>query len=670
MKSERLPTVTVIHDNPAQLTQVSTLLEKEGLAVLAYQHPVRALQNMRLSGPPDLVIVGVDMVETDGWALCKLLRSSEYSLFREVPILAISDSSVQEDVERLVAEAEVNAFLNGPYAPQALRDCVHELLHKRVAAKRPRVLRESQNRLRAVLDAVPEIVLVYDGDGVVRYVNTTGAQQLEWHRDELVGQRMSACLAPEVFDGGAEALRAPGAVSRVQKATPTRAQGFRAPNGSLLYERTFVSRSGRPIEAEVNERAFEFDGAPCTLCVARDISERKRDEKIRAELQTQLRQSQKLQALGTLAGGIAHDLSNILSPILGFTDIAYKNLPDNSPARAQLLEVLKAGVRAKQLVHQIMAFSRQVEQCPRPVEIRLIVKEALALLRAVLPATIEIEQHVAAECGTVLADATRVHQVIMNLCTNAYHAMRDTGGTLTVSLDVVELDEEHVRLLQGIHEGVYVRLSVRDTGHGMDAATRERIFEPFFTTKTHGEGLGMGLATVYGIVSEAGGTIRVESTPGQGSTFDIYLPRHHTAAPEEIFFSEPSPGGRETVMVVDDEEPIVRMIQESLEQLGYTVAGFTSSLEALNAFHMNPDEYDVAIADQIMPKLTGAELAKEFLTVRPDFPIVMITGFSDLFKCEDAQRIGIRDYVVKPVFPQDLARIVRRALDVPPTELN
>lgn len=388
------------------------------------------------------------------------------------------------------------------------------------------------------------------------------------------------------------------------------------------------------------------------LAIVRDITDHKR-------LESQLRQTQKMEAIGTLAGGIAHDFNNILAAILGYTELALYDVPPESLTQCNLQEVLTAGKRAKDLVEQILTFSRQREQERKPIQLPLIVKEALKLLRASLPATITIQQQIDDTAGIVRADPTQMHQVMMNLCTNAEHAMRKTGGVLAVCLEPIVVSAEFAATHPPLQSGPHVQITVRDTGHGMEPHILERIFEPFFTTKGVGEGTGLGLSMVHGIVTDHHGAITVESTPGQGTTFKIYLPCIQSITREETPSEEMIPGGTECILFVDDEETLACLGQHLLERLGYTVVVYTSSREALEAFHAAPHRFDLVITDQTMPHLTGDLLTKELRQIRPDIPIILCTGFSHTMSAEKALALGINAYLLKPLVARDLALAIR-----------
>ncbi len=391
-----------------------------------------------------------------------------------------------------------------------------------------------------------------------------------------------------------------------------------------------------------------------------------RDVTNEARLEKQLIQAQKMEALGTLAGGIAHDFNNILSIVIGYADLALLESTDVHKMKRYMQDVRKAACRAKELVDQILAFSRQGEHERRPISIGTVAEETLKLLRASLPSSIEIQQRIVSE-SMVLADSTQMRQVIMNLCANAGHAMREHGGTLEVSVTDVELDQEFVVRHPAVFPGPYVRLSVCDTGHGMDPATLERVFDPYFTTKGPGEGTGLGLAVVHGIVEGHGGMVTVYSEPGVGTSFHVYLPKFQNSdLPLNVPIHGSSSrvlGGNESILFVDDELGIVDVSLNQLQALGYRVTTRTSSLEALEAFRAHPDRFDLVITDLTMPQMGGLELARELRQIKPDVPIILCSGFSGMLTPDGLKAAGISSLMPKPVILDDLARAIREILD-------
>lgn len=382
------------------------------------------------------------------------------------------------------------------------------------------------------------------------------------------------------------------------------------------------------------------------------------------KLQSQLRQSQKMEAIGTLAGGIAHDFNNILSPIFGYAELATYHTHDPVSLQRDLEQILQSAERAKELVKQILTFSRRSDQELKPLRVQLILKEVLKLLRSSLPTTIEIQQDINPDCEPIVADPTQIHQVVMNLCTNAYHAMREAGGILAISLVSMELSPEDVDSKVNLQSGSYLKLTISDTGSGMTKDILERIFEPYYTTKVKGDGTGLGLAVVHGIVNNLKGDITVYSKPGEGTTFNVFMPivaAISATAQKQVM--SPLPTGNEKILLVDDDEAIANMTKELIEQFGYKVTALTNSLETLHTFEKDPNHFDLVITDMTMPNITGAELSKRILAIRPDMPIIICTGFSELMNEEKAKAIGIRDYVIKPFLKADLARSIRKTLD-------
>ncbi|MGE3541711.1 MAG: GAF domain-containing protein [Candidatus Tectimicrobiota bacterium] len=382
----------------------------------------------------------------------------------------------------------------------------------------------------------------------------------------------------------------------------------------------------------------------------------------RQRLDTQVQQGQKMQAIGTLAGGIAHDFNNILAAILGYTELVADDVPRDSLIWQNLQHVLTAAMRARDLVQQILAFSRQSTPQRQQIQLHLLVREALALLRASLPSTIAIRQHIETNTGTVYAAPTHIHQLLIHLCTNAEHAMRATGGVLDVRLEACEVDAVLAAAHPALVPGAYVRLTVRDTGHGMAGEVLERIYEPFFTTKDVGQGTGMGLAVVHGIVASHDGAMTVTSTPGQGTTCVIYLPRSDGVEADLLVPVEPIPQGHERILLVDDEAGLVDIWQEMLIRLGYRVTAYTSSTEALAAFQKTPDHFDLMITDQTMPLLTGEGLARAVHAIRPSLPVILCTGFSHVISEDKVQALGLDAFLMKPMTGRDLGLTIRRVL--------
>lgn len=511
-------------------------------------------------------------------------------------------------------------------------------------------LRHAGQFLQFTLDALSSHIAILDETGTILSVNAA------WHR-----------FAEEnAYDGALHGVgtnyltlcdRVTGANAKDAAAM---AQGLRQVTARDTSQFVLEYACHGPSEQRwfiARVTCFESPDGLRVVIAHENITERKR-------LEDQLRQSHKMEAIGTLAGGIAHEFNNALSAILGFAELVQFEVPQEGEAPSYVEEILQAGHRAKDLVQQILSFSRQSDVVREPVPLSRMIRELLTLLRASLPTTIDIQLHLSEADTTVLANRTQLHQIVMNLSANAEYAMRPVGGVLEIKVDTVELDDALAAASFELEPGSYVYLSIRDTGAGIAPHAVERIFDPFFTTKDVGEGTGMGLAIVHGIVTGYGGTITVESTPGEGSCFTIYLPRMVTAAQEGTLghASANIPRGHGHILFVDDEAVLVRLGHAMLEHLGYDVTGYTSSLEALRAFRDCPQQFDVVITDQTMPILTGATLVEELRQVRPDIPIILCTGFSHTMNAEKARALGVDAFVMKPGVTEELAVTIQQVL--------
>ena len=370
-----------------------------------------------------------------------------------------------------------------------------------------------------------------------------------------------------------------------------------------------------------------------------------------------------MEAIGTLAGGIAHDFNNILSPMIGYADLLKFEIPPQSPHQAYIEGIYLAAMRARELVNQILLFSRNAAQEVKPLKLQPIVKEALKLLQSSIPSTIAVKQEIDPDCRPVIADSTQIHQIVMNLATNAYHAMEDNGGQLSVSLHEVNMEADSSADATSA-AGPCACLTIADNGIGMPPTMLDKIFDPYFTTKEKGKGTGLGLSVVQGIVQSSGGLIRVNSTPGKGTEFKIFLPViNPQATPSAPNDAAPIRGGNERILLIDDEEAIVKITRQMLEHMGYRVTTRVSSIEALEAFRAKPDEFDLIITDMTMPHMTGDKFAHAAITVKPDIPIIICTGFSEKMNWEKAKSLGIKGFLMKPIILSELTSMVRTVLD-------
>jgi len=502
-------------------------------------------------------------------------------------------------------------------------------------------LRESEARFKALHDASFGGIAIHD-KGIILDCNKGLSEMTGYSVTELIGMDGLLLIAEKSRNSVMNNILS----------------GYENP-----YEETGLRKNGEEFPIRLEAQGIPYKGKNVRVAELRDITEQKLAKAEQEKLKFQLIQAQKMEAIGTLAGGIAHDFNNILFPILGYADMLLADIPEDSPIRDSLNQIYTSALRAKDLVKQILTFSSQDTNELILMKMQPIVKEVLKLIRSTISTTIDITQDIRADCGTIKADPTQIHQIIMNLTTNAYHAMEETGGELRVGLKEVELGEHDV-ITPDLESGAYACLTVSDTGIGMDKELTQKIFDPFFTTKEVGKGTGMGLSVVHGIVAGMGGAVRVYSEPGKGTQFYVYFPIEKSSfVKHSIQTHETIQYGTETILLVDDEDAIITMEKRILERLGYQVTSRTSSVEALEAFRKNPDKFDLVITDMAMPNLPGDKLLEELVKVRPDIPVLLCTGFSETMSEEKAASLGIKGFLLKPIVMKDLAQKIREVFD-------
>ncbi len=502
---------------------------------------------------------------------------------------------------------------------------------------------QAKQEWERTFDSVPDPILILDGDLRVRRLNMALGSRLGVHPRSLIGRSL------EYVAEGADWAGESGADEVAQAI-----RALAARPGSSTQELT-IPRWGGHFLVAVSPFRDRDEARTGTIVVGHDISRWK-------ELERQLEKSRRLEALGTLAGGIAHDFNNILGVMLGYTEMLQASAC-GGPQERRVEEILRAGTRAKELIAQILTFSRQGEGNPVLLHLAPLVKEVLQHLLVTMPQNISVRRRFDTESDLVLAAPSLVHQVVLNLCTNAVQAMRETGGTLEVAVDELYLGADRAPDLEALAPGTYVRLRVRDSGPGIPAAIAERIFDPFFTTKRPGEGSGMGLAVVHGIVHKLGGAIGVKSAPGQGTTMRMLLPRARGGADQVEAGSLGLPAGQARILLVDDEAALLAVWREVLTGLGYQVTAVASGEEASQLFASSPDGFDLLLTDQIMPGLSGTELIRGVRAVRPGLPVILCTGYSDAASRKAAAELGVVEILSKPVRQADLARSLVRALE-------
>jgi PAS domain S-box-containing protein len=490
-----------------------------------------------------------------------------------------------------------------------------------------------------LLELAYNAIIVRDLSGRITFWNARAEELYGFTRKEALGQVIHTLLQTRFPEPSGEHMAA--------LTTQGRWEG----------EITHTTKDGRQLMI-LSRQALQRDetGRPVAVMeINLDMTEQRR-------IEAELRQAQKMEALGTLSGGVAHGFNNLLAAIIGFTELVAGHAAKGSRDARHLERIIEAGIRGRELVRQLLAFIKKAEQEKKPLRLSSIVKETVTLLRATTPTTISIKVNTIGQSALILGDPTQIQQVIMNLCTNAIYAMQEKGGRLDI-----ELSEQRVLPSNGdpheIDPGRYVKLIVRDTGIGISADIIDKIFDPFFTTKGLAEGVGLGLSVVHGIVKQHDGFITVISDPGRGSTFTLYFPEiseeQRTEGPEDVSI----PTGSERILFVDDEEAIVEMGEDILAELGYDITSRMSSRGALELFRLDPSRFDLVITDQTMPEMTGIDLAREIFAIRADMPIIMCTGFSHLVDADKAAAAGIRAFAMKPLTKREIAKTIRRVLD-------
>ncbi len=500
-------------------------------------------------------------------------------------------------------------------------------------------LRESVETNQALLNAPMDAsILLIDKQGIIYALNETAAREFGRKKEDLLNVKIFSHLESELAKTREEFIN-----EVYRTGQPIR---FEDKNRGTIYDNNIY-----PI--------FNTSGEVTRLAVyARDITKQNKLEK-------ELRQSQKMESIGTLAGGIAHDFNNILSVIFGFSDLAMEDIEKPDALQDHLKEIIMGAVRARDLVKQILTFSRKTDQEKLPIQMSLTVKEVIKMLRSTLPVTIKINQEIDSN-ALIYADSTQIYQIVMNLCTNAYHAMRETGGILKIAVKELKIENEQTLTFLEVEPGCYISLEVSDTGHGMDDDTIKKIFDPYFSTKATGEGTGLGLAVVHGIVKAHNGYINLKSELGKGTTFYITLPIIDENTDENFSTDIANDGpmdGKESILLVDDELKITAIAYEAFSAYGYNIKTFTDGDQAFEEYEKEPDRYDMLITDMTMPSMTGLMLVEKILTIKPDIPVILCTGHSDLVDKEKALAVGIKHYYEKPLRMSKLIRIVRKILD-------
>jgi PAS domain S-box-containing protein len=644
--------ILIIDDDQSQLITLSDILEDEGFNPVCCKTGKEAL-NVVSSKEIQVAILDLRLPDYDGLVLLRELKKINPELKA-----IINTAYATLDSAMMAVNQEAFGFVKKMGDVRDLLSHIHRAFHAHLdlysktleskVKKRTEELIKSEAKWRSISEYSPNYIFLLDLEGRILFANK---DFYNIDKYGIVGKSIYDVLPHSAGD------TAKNCYSEVIK------------SGELgLYEIEYRDSSEKIhyVEFRVGP-VLEGDKIIGLVNSATDITAPKLAELERRSLEAQLIQSHKMEALGTLAGGIAHDFNNILAVIIGYSELLLESKEFSERDQNNLNAIFNAGLRAKGLVEQILTFSRQKEQEMSPVNCQLIVKETMKFLRASIPSTIKIEQKIDPSSPLVLADHSQIHQIIMNLCTNAYHAIGENNGVISISLGKERVKEKNK---YNLAEGIYLRLVVNDSGKGMEPQIIERIFDPFFTTKAVGKGTGLGLSVVHGAVHRLNGKIFVESEKSSGSTFTVFIPAMDINIKRDDNISAEIPLGTEKILLVDDDILVSDMVEQMLFSLGYNIVARNDSLQALDVFKENPFYFDLIISDQVMPNLTGLNMAKEILTIRPDVPVIIMSGFSEKISEEKIYDMGIKGYIVKPIIKKDIAQLIRRVLETTIPELK
>ncbi len=661
--------ILLIDDNDHLSTFLAKSLRDAGYDIVSCANGVAAIQTLA-DYTPDFIFCDYFLPNLNGDKLCRIIRKMGHLRDSHIVLMSAAASELSFDPAAVGADAfiakgsfldterHILSFLNdvnnrGPHETKPEIIGIDTVIPRQITKE----LLGKNSHLQAMLESLLEgLVELYCGRIV--YANAAAARILGRTQDQLLTLPLA-----ELFEGEG--------ASRVESLIAA------GPGGTTGIDR--IETIHAP-ESLLSMKKLPFQGDPDTvILLINDITEKVRTEKALLDYRNNLEElvrertadlkqanemlqkAQKLEAIGTLAGGIAHEFNNILGAMIGYMELAQlETHPDD--LRYYVDQALHASQRAKDVVSQVLVFSRKKENRRKPIVAAAVVRDAVKMIKTFLPSTIRIAQDMADKSSLIMADPTQIEQVLMNLCTNAAHAMRDKGGTLEIRLTREKSGPAGPRL-PDLPDCDYVRLTVGDTGHGIAPDTIDRIFDPFFTTKGPREGTGLGLSVVYGIVRDHGGAIDVASDVGKGTVFNVLLPVIESAERAKEEAPESIPGGHEHILFIDDEEFILEVETARLSSLGYRVTARKNSDEALELFRARPDEFDLVITDMTMPNIRGDNLAKEMLKIRSDIPVILCTGYSDMISEDQAKALGVRQFIMKPIYKKDLARVIRKALD-------
>ncbi len=649
------PKVLIVDDDSRMCESLRALLSNQDYILKTCNSGKKAIEYLN-KDDFDLVLLDIVIPDMNGYQIMDYISNQS----PDTIVIVVSGHASIKSAIKFIKKGAYD-YIRKPFEPEELLITVKNCLdHKRLESENNVIntkLIRAEECYKYLVKNSPDIIYMLDGQGNFKFISNTAERLLGFQIEQLIGEHYTTLIhdndlekAKWSFNERRTGDRAASQMELRLKICDESGRFKDSKTGHLTIE----LKSNGIYDEPINKEDKKFIG---THGVIRDISNRK-------QLESQLKQAYKMEAIGTLTGGIAHEFNNILGIILGNTELALDDVPGWNPAHFNLEEIKTAGLRAKNVVRQLLSFIRKTDIKRQPISLIPVIKDALKFLRSTLTANIDIRQNIQDTADTILADPTQINQIMINLCTNAFHAMEETGGTLSIGMQNVLLDDDSAVLIDPeLTPGNYVKVTVSDTGPGIAPEIIERIFDPYFTTKEVGKGSGLGLSVVHGIVKVHKGAITVDSELGKRTTFSVFFPVTEEELVTESKSIEALPTGTEKILFVDDEESIVLIVRQMLERLGYQVEATMNPVEALELFRSSPDQFDLVITDMSMPQMDGDKLVKEILNIRSEMPIILCTGFSEKVTEENAKALGIKAFAMKPLAIRNLAMMIRKVLD-------
>jgi PAS domain S-box-containing protein len=631
--------ILLIEDDAGLVELITPNLEELEFSVMSAASGAEALAHLKKQ-TPDLMLLDYSLPDINGKELIETIIQQHTSPPPFIITTGQGDERIAVDMMKLGAmDYLVKDILFLEKLPDVVKRVVKEIESEGKLRQAEETLKESEKKYQMLFNTLPIGLALCKTNGDLVDVNPAYAK--------IIGQSVEETLklsywelTPQKYEE--QEKEQMESLERIKRYGP--------------YEKEYIHKDGQLVPVRLIGQQIKQNGEKLIWSSVEDITEQKK-------LERQFEDSQKMESIGILAGGIAHDFNNIMAIILGNTELALGDVPKWNSAHSSLEEIKTASLRATNIVKQLLSFSRKTDQELQPIQIALVIKDALKFLRSTIPTTINIHRDIPTTDETILADPTQINQIIMNLCINASHAMEQTGGDLTVTVAKVVLDDNSAKDYPDLRSGDHVKIIVSDTGPGIDPKIIDQIFDPYFTTKEVGKGSGMGLAVVHGIVKNHNGAIIVESSSGKGTKFSIFFPLATEKPMVEAQTNKDIPRGNETILFVDDEISIVKMVKRMFERLGYKVETATTPQDALELFRSNPDHFDLVITDMTMPQMTGVKLSEKLMALRKDIPIIVCSGYSNLVDDEKAKELGLAAYIMKPINMLETAQTIRKVLD-------